>query len=186
MEILIMQGPPYSGLATINAKICELHNYHFLNIGDEIRSEVSNGTLMGQRILAYSNKGEVVPAQLLQEMLETVVNKIVDKGGILIVGYPRSSHHAELLLDFLLRNPKNSIKACFLFTPKEIIIARLKSSHHWEDSDEELDSRIMERLNNSEREVNEIKTYLESRIEVITVDGVGTIAEVLTRVLAAI
>lgn len=127
-----------------------------------------------------------MPAQLLQEMLENAINKCVEKKGILIVGYPRSPHHAELLLDFLLSNPKNSIKACFLFMPKEIIISRLNSSHHLEDSDEEMDSRLMERLNNSEREVNELKTYLESRIEVITVDGVGTIAEVLTRVLAAI
>ena len=183
MEILITQGSPYSGLATINAKICELHNYHFLDVRDEIRREVSNGTLMGQRILAYSNKGEVVPAQLLQEMLETVVNKIVDKGGILIAGYPRSPYHAELLLDFLLSNPKNSIKAYFLFTPKEIIIARLKPTHYWNDSDEDL---ILERINNSEREANEIKTYLESRIEVMTIDGSGTLAEVITRVLDAL
>lgn len=183
MEILIIQGSPYSGLATINAKICELHNYHFLNVRDEIRREVSNGTLMGQRIIAYSNKGEVVPARLLQEMLETVINKVVDKEGILIVGYPRNTYHAELLLDFLLSNPKNSIRACFLFTPKEIIIARLKPTHYWNDSDENL---ILERINNNEHEAHEIKTYLESRIEVMTIDGSGTLDEVINRVLAAV
>lgn len=183
MEILIMQGSPYSGLATINAKICELHNYHFLNVSDEIRREVSNGTLMGQRIIAYSNKGEVVSAQLLQEIIETVVNKVVDKEGILIVGYPRNTHHAELLLNFLLSNPKNSIKACFLFTPKEIIITRLKPTHYWNDSDENL---ILERINNSEYEANELKTYLESRIEVMTINGAGTFDEVSNRLLAAL
>lgn len=44
----------------------------------------------------------------------------------------------------------------------------------------------MERLNNMEHEANEIKTYLESRIEVMTIDGSGTLNKVITRVLAAV
>lgn len=105
------------------------------------------------------------------------------KKGILIEGYPRSPLHAELLLGFLSQNPKNRIKACFLSTLKEAIIARLKSKNHWGDFDEVL---ILERLNNSEREANELKTYLESRIEVMTIDGAGTIDEVSNRLLTAL
>jgi adenylate kinase len=183
MEILIITGLPHSGLGNIIEKINKSLNYHHLSLIHLIRQEVATETSIGQSLRIFMDKGEVLPSSLVQEVLENAIKKCVEKKGILIEGYPRSPLHAELLLDFLSQNPKNRIKACFLSTPKEAIIARLKSKHHWEDSDEAL---ILEQLNNSELEANELKTYLESRIEVMTIDGEGTIEEVVSRVLDAL
>ena len=183
MKILIIQGSAAVGLRIIIDKISKALNYHYLPLINLIRQEVAEHTSMGQLFRSYMNKGELLPVSLVQEMVENAINKCVEKEGISIDGYPRTSQQAELLLDFLLQNPNNKIKACFLFTPKEVFITRWKSTHHWKDSDEAL---MMERLNNSEREANEIKTYLESRIEVMTIDAVGTIEEVVSSVLAAV
>lgn len=183
MEILIIQGFADAGHRIILEKISKALNYHHLSLIHLIRQEVATETSIGQSLRIFMNKGEVLPSSLVQELLENAINKCVEKKGILIEGYPRSPLHAELLLGFLSQNPKNRIKACFLSTLKEAIIARLKSKNHWGDFDEVL---ILERLNNSEREANELKTYLESRIEVMTIDGAGTIDEVSNRLLTAL
>lgn len=183
MKILIIQGFAAAGHRIIIEKISKALNYHHLSLINLIRQELEEATSMGQLFRSYMDKDELLPTPLVQEMVENAINKCVEKQGVLIDGYPKTFQQVELLLDFLLQNPNNKIKACFLFTPKEVFITRWKSTHHWKDSDEAL---ILERVNKFEREANEIKTYLESRIEVMTIDGSGTLDEVITRVLAAV
>lgn len=183
MEIFILLGSALAGHRLIMEQLGGKLNYHHLSIANLIRQELANQTSLGQLFRSFVDKGEILPTSLVQEMLESALNQCIEKEGILIDGYPKSPLQAELLLDFLFQNPKNRIRAFFFFTPKEAFIARWKSTHHWNDSDENL---ILERINNNEREANEIKTYLESRIEVITIDGEGTIDEVVSRVLAAV
>lgn len=183
MEILIIQGFADAGYRIILEKISKALNYDHLSLINLIRQELEEATSKGQLFRSYMDKGELLPASLVQELVENGINKCVEKEGISIDGYPRTPQQAELLLDFLLQNPNNKIKACFLFTPKEVFITRWKSTHHWDDSYEAL---ILERLNNFEREANELKIYLESRIEVMTIDGVGTIDEISNRLLTAL
>lgn len=167
---------------TLNEKL----NYQHLSLTSLLLEKLAEQTPMGQLFRSYVDKDELLLSPLVPEMVENAVRKSAKEKRILIDGYPRSLYQAKSLLDFLLQNQDNEVRSIFLYTPKASYIARLKSRNLWEDSDEKLDSSIMERLNNMEREANEIKTYLESRIEVITIDGEGTIDEVVSRVLAAV
>lgn len=117
MEILIIQGFTNAGQRIIIEKISKALNYHHLSLIHLIRQEVATETSIGQSLRIFMDKGAVLPSSLVQEVLENAIKKGVEKKGILIEGYPRSSLHAELLLNFLFQNPENGIKACFLSTP---------------------------------------------------------------------
>ena len=186
MKILIFTGFTLAGFRRIGQRLNEKLNYQHLSLTSLLLEKLAEQTPMGQLFRFHMDKGELLSTSLIQEMVENAINKCVKQEGILIDGYPKNPHQAELRLDFLLQNPDNEVKSIFLYTPKAHYIARLKSRHVWADSDEELDSPIMERLNYMEHEANEIKTYLESRIEVMTIDGSGALNEVITRVLAAV
>lgn len=186
MKILMFTGFTPAGLRRIGQRLNEKLNYQHLSLTSLLLEKLAEQTPMGQLFRCHMDKGELLLSPLVPEMVENAVRKSVEEKKILIDGYPRSRHQAELLLDFLLQNQDNEVRSIFLYTPKASYIARLKSRNLWEDSDEKLDSSIMERLNNMEREAIELKTYLESRIEVITIDGVGAMEEVTNRLLAAL
>lgn len=184
MKIFIIQG--FAATATpriIFEKTVRSLDFQYWSLGNLIVNEIKNYTSLGQLAKSIIDKDELLPFSLVQEIIENAGNQCGEKKGIFMDGFARTPHQAALLLDFLLQNPDNKVRGIFLHTPKEAIIARLKPRHNWEDSDEVL---FMERLNRIELEANELKTYLESRIEGITINGEGTIDEVVSRVLAAV
>jgi adenylate kinase len=181
MEIFIIQG--FAATATpriIFEETVRSLDFQYWSLGNLIVNEIKNYTSLGQLAKSIMDKDELLPFSLVQEIIENAVNQCEEKKGIFMDGFARTPHQAALQLDFLLQNPDNKVRGIFLHTPKEAIIARLKPRHNWEDSDEVL---FMERLNRIEYEAHEIKTYLESRIEVVTINGEGTIDEVVSRVL---
>ena len=183
MEILIIQGFAAATPRIIFEKTVRSLDFQYWTLGNLIAHEIKNYTPLGQLAKSIMDKDELLPFSLVQEIIENAVNQCGEKKGIFMDGFIRTPHQATLLLDFLLQNPDNKVRGIFFHTPKEAIIARLKPRHNWEDSDEVL---FMERLNRIELEANELKTYLESRIEVTTIDGAGTIDEISNRLLTAL
>ena len=181
MEIFIIQG--LAAKATpriIFEETVRSLDFQYWSLGNLIVNEIKNYTSLGQLAKSIMDKDELLPFSLVQEIIENAVNQCGEKKGIFMDGFIRTPHQGELLLDFLLQHPENDVKCIFLHTPKTYFIGHLKSTNRWEDSTEAL---FMERLNRIEYEAHEIKTYLESRIEVVTINGEGTIDEVVSRVL---
>lgn len=93
MKILIM-GPQGSGKGTQAHKISEKYNIPHISTGDIFRENVKNETELGKEVKSYTDKGKLVPDELTNKI---VADKIKDKEGFILDGYPRDKQQAEYL-----------------------------------------------------------------------------------------
>jgi adenylate kinase len=93
---IILIGPPGSGKGT-QAKILEQRDgLKQLSSGDMLRDAVSEGIEIGQKAKSYMEAGELVPDDLVVEIVTDQIEKQGDKGFVLD-GFPRNVRQAEVL-----------------------------------------------------------------------------------------
>lgn len=92
---LMLLGPPGAGKGTQATRIVEKTGLLHLSTGDILRDEVKRGTELGANAKGYMDRGELVPDQLILDM---VGGRIADaKAGFLLDGFPRTVVQAEAL-----------------------------------------------------------------------------------------
>lgn len=119
---IVIFGSPGSGKGTISKKIIKDFNFNHISTGDLLRTNVLNKTNIGLNAKLLMDKGELVPDQLVLDMV--LENYKKNPGNLLLDGYPRTLSQAENLSQNI---PINCVIA--LNIPHQVIIDRL--SNRW-------------------------------------------------------
>lgn len=177
---VIMIGPPGAGKGTMTNLLKDEVGYNLVCTGDILRVEKKSGSELGKKIAALIDKGNLVPDQIVDEMIENELSKV--KGPVLLDGYPRTIAQAENL-DRLLDN----LTVVWLDVPEDVTIQRNlergKTSKRPDDANVDV---IKQRLDNYNKETAPVKEWYEKTNRVVEVDGVGSIPEVLDRIKATL
>jgi len=89
--ILTLFGPPGSGKGTQAAFLREGLGLAHLSTGDLLRAERAADTLLGRRMNRIMDRGELVPDEVVRDLVRTEAGKMLARGeGILLDGYPRN------------------------------------------------------------------------------------------------
>jgi adenylate kinase len=89
-------GPPGCGKGT-QAKLLAAHfGLKHFSLGETLRGEIEHGSDLGARTAAFVREGNLVPDQLVEEIVETFVSRNPGKGFVLD-GYPRTLEQAIVL-----------------------------------------------------------------------------------------
>jgi adenylate kinase len=173
---IIMIGPPGAGKGTMTNLLKEEVGYNLICTGDILRAEKKSGSELGKKIANLIDKGNLVPDEIVDEMIENELSKLDEP--ILMDGYPRTIAQAENL-DKLLDN----VTVIWLDVPQEVTIQRNlergKTSKRPDDANVDV---IKQRLDNYNKETLPVKEWYEKTNRVVEVDGVGSIPEVLKRI----
>ena len=94
MNILIMGGPG-AGKGTMSAKIVEKYQVNHISTGNIFRSEIKNETELGLQAKSYTEKGLLVPDEVTNPMVKSFLEKLDNKNGYLLYGYPRTLDQAK-------------------------------------------------------------------------------------------
>lgn len=95
MNILIMGGPG-AGKGTMSAKIVEKYHVNHISTGNIFRSEIKNQTELGLKAKSYTEKGLLVPDEVTNPMVKSFLEKLDNKNGYLLDGYPRTLDQAKV------------------------------------------------------------------------------------------
>ena len=173
---IIFLGPPGSGKGTMTNLLKKDNGFNLVCTGDLLRSEKKSGSELGKKIANLIDKGNLVPDEIVDEMIETELSKLSEP--ILLDGYPRTIAQAENL-DRLLDN----VIVVWLDVPADVTIQRNlergKTSKRPDDANVDV---IKQRLDNYNKETAPVKEWYEKTGRVVEVDGVGEIPEVLERI----
>lgn len=121
---IILIGPPGSGKGT-QAKILEdRHDMKQLSSGDMLRAAVSEGTEIGQKAKSFMEAGELVPDDLVVEIVTDQIEKLGDKGFILD-GFPRNVHQAEVLDQMLDKRDRNIDRVLVVEVSDDMLVERI-------------------------------------------------------------
>ncbi len=124
MNILII-GAPGTGKGTMSEKLIEKYGIVHVSTGDMLRESVKNGTEVGKKAHGYMERGELVPDEVIHDIiLERFAQKDMENG-ILMDGYPRTLAQAEDLDSILASLGKKVDCVLNLELDEEILIGRV-------------------------------------------------------------
>jgi adenylate kinase len=121
---LILLGPPGAGKGTQASRLRDDFGLPYIGTGDLLREHKSNGTELGEKAKEYMAKGELVPDDLVIEM---ILEKIEEEGddGFLLDGFPRSVPQADALAEALERKGRRLTAALLIEAPDEVVVERI-------------------------------------------------------------
>lgn len=124
---IILIGPPGAGKGTQSLTLCENLGIPHVSTGEMLREEVREGSVLGQRVEQHLASGNLVPDELVSELVVKRLTLPDTKEGYLLDGYPRSVNQAKSLTSLLDRLGTPLTAAVLLDLPDQTIISRLSS-----------------------------------------------------------
>jgi adenylate kinase len=132
---LILLGAPGAGKGTVAKLLTEVDGSVQISTGDILRGAVKDGTELGKQAEAYMKAGDLVPDNLILDIMAERLQQPDCAKGFLLDGFPRTIPQAEALKGML---EKLNIKLDFavnLDVPREVILDRLTTRRTCSNSD---------------------------------------------------
>lgn len=122
---IILLGPPGAGKGTQAKNLSERLKIPHVSTGDLLRQNVKENTELGRQAKKIMEKGNLVPDNLVTEMLIEQLSSPNSKDGFILDGYPRNIAQAEKLDEILGKKAKEDECVIYLDTSQPVILQRL-------------------------------------------------------------
>ena len=96
MNVLLL-GPQGSGKGTQAVRIAEAHGVPHIATGDMLREAVAAGTPLGRRVAPILESGQLVPDELMVELIRERLGERDTAAGFVLDGFPRTLPQADAL-----------------------------------------------------------------------------------------
>ena len=153
LEVLIFLGPPGSGKGTQAEILTDNLNLNHLSVGDLLRENILNSTELGKLASNYVKSGELVPDELIIDLMDSYITNIKNKtdiSGIILDGFPRTINQA-IALENKIKQLNVSIKAVLnLDISDQKILNRLAARGREDDKPELIKNRLKVYRNQTE------------------------------------
>jgi len=175
---LILFGPPGSGKGTQSVRIAEEFNLAHISTGDIFRREVKNETPLGLKVKSIIEKGELVPDELLIEILADAMGKLGNVDGFVFDGFPRTLKQAEDFDEMLAAMNEKVSLVLALDVDEDEIIRRLLKRAELEGRKDDTEAVIRNRLNVYHSQTKPLMDFYKKRGLFESVQGVGSIDDI--------
>ncbi|WP_163548460.1 adenylate kinase [Candidatus Frankia nodulisporulans] len=180
---LVLLGPPGSGKGTQGARISARHGIPTISTGQLFDRQISAGTPLGRRAERYVRAGELVPDEIVLDMVADRLAVSVDCAeGFLFDGFPRTYPQAEAL-DRMLAASCGPLDAVIdLQVDVDEVLARIRRRAHTEDRLDDTEDTARRRMAVFAAETAPLRRYYEQAGVLHTIDGTGEPDDVATRI----
>src|SRR3990172_9216236 len=100
---IILFGPPGAGKGTQASRLGEQYNMVPISTGDILRDNVRRQTELGKKARTFMDAGQLVPDELIIDLIEVRLEESDCQAGFLLDGFPRTVPQAKALDDLLGR-----------------------------------------------------------------------------------
>jgi len=179
MKLLIM-GPPGAGKGTQAKILAKKFNLVHLSTGDILRKEIDKSSKVGLKAQNYMNAGNLVPDEVLLEMMQSTLTELKDSG-IILDGFPRTIPQA-IGLSKIFQSLNQAIDSIInIEVDKNILITRLVERAKKSGRPDDTEEVIVNRQNVYLELTAPLIEFYQSNI--IHINGDGSIDEVTERIL---
>lgn len=124
---VVLVGPPGAGKGTQAANIVSASGIPHISTGDMMRAAVSSGSELGKKAKKFIDVGQLVPDEIVIEVVEQRLSQADCVKGFLLDGFPRTLPQALALDSLLERLSKPLDRVIELSVPEEILVKRILS-----------------------------------------------------------
>lgn len=96
-KVYVLLGVPGAGKGTQAKRLAGEFNLAHVSTGEILRSEVREGTELGKKVKEIMEAGELVPDDLVIEIIRCCLQNFPDKDGFVLDGFPRNVRQARYL-----------------------------------------------------------------------------------------
>ena len=183
---LVLLGAPGSGKGTQATRLKEALGVPHISTGELLRAAVAAGTELGKQAKAVMERGELVSDDIVLGMLEERLGQADVGNGFILDGYPRNLAQANALDALLARLQQPVDVAVQLDVGTELLVQRLAGRAQQEGRADDNPESVRNRLRVYSDQTEPVIDFYRQKNRLICVYGVGSVDEVLARVLAAI
>ena len=147
MKNIVIFGAPGSGKGTQSDKMIAKYGFEHISTGDVLRSEIKNGTELGKTAKGYIDNGQLIPDDLMVDILASVYDSFgKEHKGVIFDGFPRTIPQAEALKEMLAKRGHKVAAMIELDVPEEELMKRLilrgQQSGRSDDNEETIRKRL--------------------------------------------
>lgn len=126
---VILLGPPGAGKGTQAVKIAERFGLAHVSTGDILRANVREGTPLGSEAKKFMDAGELVPDQLVIDLVMDRISEPDAREGFILDGFPRTVAQADALKTALEAKAMKIDAVVNMVVPSEELVRRLSSRY---------------------------------------------------------
>jgi adenylate kinase len=184
---IVLVGPPAAGKGTQAGRIVDRFGGVHIATGEILRSNAERGTQLGRTASRYMDRGDLVPDEVMIDMVLERVGEDDCAGGFVLDGFPRTVPQAQAL-DRRLQELGRALDAVVSLEIaedelRERLARRAREQDRVEDEDPEAIRRRLELFN---RETEPLLDHYGAAGLLVRVDGEGEMEEVTERIAGAL
>ena len=122
---LLLLAPPGAGKGTQGERLAARFGVRHIAAGDQLRAEARAGTPLGRQIAGFQERGDLVPDQIVLDMLIPVVVEAAAHGGYILDGFPRTLPQATAAAELGARLDVTLDATVYLHAPETVLTQRL-------------------------------------------------------------
>lgn len=187
MNIVIF-GAPGSGKGTQSERLIKEYGLHHISTGELLRDHIARGTEIGKVADSYISQGNLIPDELMLELLEHEIDTNSQKTskGIIFDGFPRTVPQADALKALLARRGSGIHAVVGLEVADDELVDRLvKRGLESGRSDDNIDT-IRKRLEVYHRQTSPLREYYVSEGKYCPIEGAGDVEKIFGDVKRAV
>ena len=182
MARLILFGPPGAGKGTQAVELSDRFAVPHISTGDLFRAAVSEQTTLGVKAQGYLDRGELVPDDLVIDMIRERLVQPDAKAGWLLDGFPRTVPQAHALDELLSSIHQGLDRVVNLEVPDAFLLERLLGRGRKDDNE----AVIRRRLQVYHDQTAPLIRFYGDRSQLTDIDGSAPVEDVTAAIQTAL
>ena len=186
---LVLLGPPGAGKGTQAQRLVAEHGIVQLSTGDMLRAATAAGTDLGKRVKAIMDRGDLVPDDVMVEIIAERIHKPDAAKGFILDGFPRTVPQAKALDKLLDSRGEGLDGVVEIIIDEARLLSRIenraKQSGGGARADDNAET-LHKRLAVYRQQTAPVAEHYRQKGMLSAVDGMGTMDEVAAAIRAAL
>ena len=174
---IVIFGAPGSGKGTQSDKLIEHYKLFHISTGDVLRDNIKRGTELGKTAKGYIDQGQLVPDELIIDILAQVLDENKDQAteGVIFDCFPRTIPQAEALEQMLADRGTQIDAVVGLEVPEEELIKRILLRGQMSGRSDDNEETARKRLDTYHNQTSPLKAFYEKQGKYRAINGLGSI-----------
>jgi adenylate kinase len=185
LDVLLL-GVQGSGKGTQAKRLASEYGLAHIATGDMLRTAMADGTPLGQRVKPIYDAGDLVPDDLMIDLIRERLSLADTEGGFILDGFPRTMPQADALDSMLAEIDRPLTVVLELQVPDEVAIERLRKRAVEEGRSDDTPEAIAKRIELYNRETKPLVSHYRLAGNLVGIHGDRPENEVFAEIQQAV
>lgn len=185
MRVLLI-GPPASGKGTQGRRVAQIFGVTYLSSGELLRTEVAAGTELGRRVTDDLANGDLVPDDVMLDVLREPLGAALLSGGYVLDGFPRTVAQARALDEMAAAMGGSPEIALWFDVEDAELLRRTRTRALTESRSDDVDAVARHRIEVYNAATAPLIDYYRTAGILVRIDAARPVDEVATQVMSVL